>query len=44
MMLINAARLEVGDTVDVTLVWETAGDMTIVAEVVEPGDTTGEAP
>jgi len=44
MMLINAARLEVGDTVDVTLVWETAGDMAIVAEVVEPGDTTGEAP
>lgn len=44
MMLTNVARLKFGDMVGVTLVWETAGDMTIVAEVVEPGETTGEAP
>lgn len=42
LMLIDAERLEVGDTVEVTIAWERAGDMTIEAEVVEPGDTMGD--
>lgn len=39
LMLIDADRMEVGDTVEVTVSWEAAGDMIIEAEVVEPGDT-----
>lgn len=39
LMLIDADRMEVGDTVEVTVSWQEAGDMTIEAEVVEPGDT-----
>jgi len=41
LMLIDADRLEIGDTIDVTLTWETAGEQTIEAEVVDPADTTG---
>jgi copper(I)-binding protein len=39
LMLIDAERADVGDTVQVTLDWENAGEMTIDVEVVEPGDT-----
>lgn len=39
LMLIQADRMEIGDTIEVTLTWENAGKMTIEAEVVDPGDT-----
>ncbi|MGD2043130.1 MAG: copper chaperone PCu(A)C [Acidimicrobiia bacterium] len=42
LMLLDVDRLEVGDTVEVTLSWEQAGAMTIEAEVVAPGDTMGD--
>ena len=38
LMLIEVDRLEVGDTVPVTLRWRNAGDMDVEAEVVEPQD------
>lgn len=41
LMLVDADRLEVGDTIEVTTSWEQAGDLTIEAEVVEPGETVG---
>lgn len=41
LMLVDVARLEVGDVVEVTLVWENAGEMTVEAQVVDPGDTGG---
>lgn len=41
LMMIDADRLEVGDTVEVTLTWESTGDMVLEAEVVEPSDTMG---
>jgi copper(I)-binding protein len=41
MMLIDADRMEVGDIVEVDLTWERAGEMTVEAEVVEPGETMG---
>jgi periplasmic copper chaperone A len=39
LMLLDVARLDVGAVVEVTLIWETAGEMTVEAEVVEPADT-----
>lgn len=39
LMLVDVERLEVGDVVEVALMWETAGGMTVEAHVVEPGDT-----
>lgn len=42
VMLIGVDRLEVGTTVEVTLVWENAGEMTVEAVVVEPFETMGE--
>jgi len=44
LMLIDVEPLGVGQTVDVTLVWETAGSMTVVAEVVDPADTMEDDP
>jgi copper(I)-binding protein len=41
VMLIDVDRLVVGDTVEVTLVWETSGSQSIQAMVVEPADTMG---
>lgn len=38
LMLIEAERMDVGDSVSVTLTWENAGDITVNAEVVAPGD------
>lgn len=39
VMLVDVDRLEAGDVVEVTLIWETAGEMTVEAEIVEPADT-----
>ena len=39
LMLLDVARLDVGAVVEVTLIWETAGEMTGEAEVVEPAET-----
>jgi copper(I)-binding protein len=36
LMLVDVERLEVGDTVNVTLQWQMAGAMQVEAEVVEP--------
>ena len=41
LMLVDARRMEVGETVEVTLVWERAGEMIVTAQVVEPGNTMG---
>lgn len=38
LMLIDVDRLDVGDTVSVTLQWQNAGEMVVEAEVVEPQD------
>lgn len=37
LMLIDAERLGVGDEVEITLIWASAGEQTVSAEVVEPG-------
>ncbi len=42
LMLIGVDDLEVGDTIDVTLTWQNAGDMTVEAVVVDPADTMGD--
>lgn len=39
LMLIDADRLEIGDTIKVTLVWEQAGSIDVTAEVFSPADT-----
>jgi len=39
LMLIGVDRLEIGDVIEVTLVWEQAGEMTIDARVVSPAET-----
>ena len=39
LMLIDVERLEVGDVIEVALIWETSGEMTVGAQVVDPGDT-----
>lgn len=41
LMLLEARRMEVGEMVDVRLVWERAGEMIVTAEVVDPGNTMG---
>lgn len=43
LMLIGVDRLRVGDEIEVTLIWEQAGEMTLEAvEVVSPADTVGD--
>jgi len=42
MMLIDVERVEPGDEVDVTLVWENGGEWTIAAAVVDPADILDE--
>lgn len=42
LMLVGVDQLEVGGTIEVVLVWEVAGEMTVEAEVVDPSDTMGE--
>lgn len=39
LMLVDVERVEAGDEIDVTLIWENSGEMTITADVVAPGDT-----
>lgn len=39
LMLVEVQRLEVGDVVEVELIWEHAGETTVEALVVDPGDT-----
>lgn len=39
LMLVDVERVESGDEVDVTLIWENSGEMTIPVDVVEPADT-----
>ena len=41
LMLVDVERLEVGDVVEVILMWETSGEMAVEAQVVDPGDTVG---
>ena len=41
LMLLDVARLEVGDEIEVTLIWESEGEMTVTATVVEPEDAMG---
>ena len=38
LMLTDVDRLQVGDRLEVTLIWEQAGEMTVEAEVVSPAD------
>lgn len=38
LMLIDVDSLEVGESIEVTLVWEKAGEITLDAEVVSPAD------
>ena len=42
LMLFDVPPLAVGDTVQVTLVWEHAGPILVEAEVVDPTDTMGD--
>jgi len=39
VMLVGIDELQVGATIEITLVWETAGEVTVDAEVVEPSNT-----
>jgi len=39
LMLVDVERVESGDEIDVTLVWENSGEMTIPVDVVAPGET-----
>lgn len=39
LMLVEARRMEIGDTIEVTLHWEKAGDVVIEAVVVDPAET-----
>lgn len=41
VMLLGVDRLEEGDSVDLTLHWEVAGDVEVTAEVVSPAETMG---
>ncbi len=38
LMLLDVDRLDIGEMVEVTLVWEHAGEMVIVATVVDPAE------
>lgn len=42
LMLVGVDELELGGTIEVVLLWEVAGEMTVQAEVVDPSDTMGE--
>lgn len=39
LMLMDVDRLEAGDEVEVTLIWENSGELTIPVDVVAPADT-----
>ena len=40
LMLVDVERLDVGEEIEITLTWENAGGMTIVAVVVEPQEVS----
>jgi periplasmic copper chaperone A len=42
LMLVDVSPLSVGDIVEVTLIWEQAGPVSVEAEVVDPSDTMGD--
>lgn len=42
LMLVDVVDLEVGDTIEVTLQWETFGPQVVEATVVDPADTVSE--
>lgn len=44
LMLVDVDRLEVGDTIEVTLTWEKAGNTPVTADVVSPAHTLHEEP
>lgn len=39
LMLVDVERVEAGDEIDVTLIWENSGEWTIPVDVVPPADT-----
>ncbi len=39
LMLVDVERVEAGDEVDVTLIWENSGEWTIPVDVVPPAET-----
>ena len=39
VMLLGVDELQVGATIEITMVWETAGEVTVDTEVVEPSNT-----
>ncbi len=39
LMLVDVERVVAGDEIDVTLIWENSGEMTVPVDVVAPGDT-----
>lgn len=39
LMLVDVERVEAGDEIDVSLIWENSGEMTIPVDVVAPADT-----
>ncbi|MFP4074817.1 MAG: copper chaperone PCu(A)C [Actinomycetota bacterium] len=39
LMLVDVERVEAGDEIDVTLIWENSEEMTIPVDVVAPADT-----
>ncbi len=39
LMLVDVERVEAGDEIDVTLIWENSGELTITVDVVAPADT-----
>ncbi len=39
LMLVDVERVDAGDEIDVTLIWENSGEWTIPVDVVAPADT-----
>lgn len=39
LMLVDVERVEAGDEIEVTLIWESSGEWTIPVDVVPPADT-----
>lgn len=39
LMLVDVERVDAGDEIDVTLIWENSGERTIPVDVVAPADT-----
>lgn len=39
LMLVDVERVKTGDEIEVSLIWENSGEMTIPVDVLAPGDT-----